>query len=41
METLREEGVPDINASNWVGIFAPTNVPQLIIKKRMMSFKGS
>jgi len=40
-KTLRGEGAADINASNWVGIFVPTNVPQLIIEKRMMSFKGS
>lgn len=32
-KTLREEGVPDIDASNWVGMFAPKNVPKPIIEK--------
>jgi tripartite-type tricarboxylate transporter receptor subunit TctC len=31
--TLREEGVPKIDASNWVGMFAPKNVPEPIIEK--------
>lgn len=32
-KTLQEEGVPDIDASNWVGMFAPKNVPSPIIEK--------
>jgi tripartite-type tricarboxylate transporter receptor subunit TctC len=32
-KTLQEEGVPDIDASNWVGMFAPRNVPKPIIEK--------
>jgi len=31
--TLHEEGVPKINASNWVGMLAPKNVPTPIIEK--------
>jgi tripartite-type tricarboxylate transporter receptor subunit TctC len=31
--TLRDEGVPKIDASNWVGMFAPKNVPKPIIEK--------
>jgi len=33
VETLQEEGVPDIDASNWVGMFAPKTVPKPIIEK--------
>jgi tripartite-type tricarboxylate transporter receptor subunit TctC len=32
-KTLQEEGVPNIDASNWVGMFAPKNVPKPIIEK--------
>jgi tripartite-type tricarboxylate transporter receptor subunit TctC len=32
-KTLQEEGVPDIDASNWVGMFAPKTVPKPIIEK--------
>ena len=32
-KTLHEEGVPDIDASNWVGMFAPKNAPKPIIEK--------
>jgi len=32
-KTLREEGVPKIDASNWVAMFAPKNVPKPIIEK--------
>ncbi len=32
-KTLLEEGVPDIDASNWVGMFAPKTVPKPIIEK--------
>jgi tripartite-type tricarboxylate transporter receptor subunit TctC len=32
-KTLQEEGVADIDASNWVGMFAPKNVPKPIIEK--------
>src|SRR5882672_4418855 len=32
-KTLQEDGVPDIDASNWVGMFAPKNVPKPIIDK--------
>jgi tripartite-type tricarboxylate transporter receptor subunit TctC len=32
-KTLQEEGVPDIDASNWVGMFAPKNVPKPIVEK--------
>jgi tripartite-type tricarboxylate transporter receptor subunit TctC len=32
-KTLQEEGVPDIDASNWVGMFAPKNAPKFIIEK--------
>jgi tripartite-type tricarboxylate transporter receptor subunit TctC len=32
-KTLQEEGVPDIDASNWVGMFAPKNMPKPIIEK--------
>ena len=32
-KTLQEEGVPDIDASNWVGMFAPKNVPGPTIEK--------
>jgi tripartite-type tricarboxylate transporter receptor subunit TctC len=32
-KTLQEEGVPDIDASNWVGMFAPKTVPRPIIEK--------
>jgi len=31
--TLQEEGVPKIDASNWVAMFAPKNVPKPIIEK--------
>ncbi len=31
--TLQEEGVPEIDASNWVGMFAPKNVPRPIVEK--------
>jgi len=31
--TLRDEGVPKIDASNWVGMFAPKNVPKPIVEK--------
>ena len=26
--TLQEQGVPEVDASNWVGMFAPKGVPQ-------------
>jgi len=32
-KTLQEEGVPNIDASNWVGMFAPKSVPRPIIEK--------
>ncbi len=32
-KTLQEEGVPEIDASNWVGMFAPKNVPKTIVGK--------
>jgi tripartite-type tricarboxylate transporter receptor subunit TctC len=32
-KTLQEDGVPDIDASNWVGMFASKNVPKPIIDK--------
>ncbi len=32
-KTLQEEGVPEVDASNWVGMFAPKGVPQPIIEK--------
>jgi tripartite-type tricarboxylate transporter receptor subunit TctC len=32
-KTLQEESVPDIDASNWVGMLAPKNVPTPIIEK--------
>jgi tripartite-type tricarboxylate transporter receptor subunit TctC len=32
-KTLQEEGLPDIDASNWVGMFAPKNVPAPIVGK--------
>ncbi|MDB5841381.1 MAG: transporter substrate-binding protein [Herminiimonas sp.] len=31
--TARENGVPEIDASNWVGLFAPKGVPQPILDK--------
>jgi tripartite-type tricarboxylate transporter receptor subunit TctC len=31
--TLQEQGVPRIDASNWVGMFAPRNVPKPIVEK--------
>jgi tripartite-type tricarboxylate transporter receptor subunit TctC len=31
--TAREQGIPDIDASNWVGLFAPKGVPQPILDK--------
>jgi tripartite-type tricarboxylate transporter receptor subunit TctC len=31
--TLAEEGVADIDASNWVGMFAPKQVPEPIVQK--------
>jgi tripartite-type tricarboxylate transporter receptor subunit TctC len=31
--TLRDEGVLKIDASNWVGMFAPRNVPRPIVEK--------
>jgi tripartite-type tricarboxylate transporter receptor subunit TctC len=31
--TLAEEGVADIDASNWVGMFAPKQVPEQIVEK--------
>jgi len=31
--TLQEEGVPKIDASNWVGMFAPKSVPKSIVEK--------
>jgi len=30
---LRDEGVPKIDASNWVGMFAPKNVPKPIVEE--------
>jgi len=32
-KTLAEEGVPDIDASNWVGMFAAKDVPKPIVEK--------
>jgi tripartite-type tricarboxylate transporter receptor subunit TctC len=32
-KTLQEEGVPDVNASNWVGMFAAKAVPAAILDK--------
>jgi tripartite-type tricarboxylate transporter receptor subunit TctC len=32
-KTLEEEGVPDLNASNWVGMFAAKDVPDSIVEK--------
>ena len=32
-KTLKEEGVPNINASNWVGMFASKQVPTPIVEK--------
>jgi tripartite-type tricarboxylate transporter receptor subunit TctC len=32
-KTLEEEGVPDLNASNWVGMFAAKEVPEPIVVK--------
>jgi tripartite-type tricarboxylate transporter receptor subunit TctC len=32
-KTLEEEGVPDLNASNWVGMFAAKDVPDPIVEK--------
>jgi tripartite-type tricarboxylate transporter receptor subunit TctC len=32
-KTLGEQGVPDIDASNWVGMFAPKQVPEAIVGK--------
>jgi len=32
-KTLKEEGVPNINASNWVGMFASKQVPVPIVEK--------
>jgi tripartite-type tricarboxylate transporter receptor subunit TctC len=32
-KTLQEEGVAEVDASNWVGLFAPKGVPQPIIEK--------
>jgi tripartite-type tricarboxylate transporter receptor subunit TctC len=32
-KTLREEGVPDIDASNWVGMLAPKGVPRPIVER--------
>jgi tripartite-type tricarboxylate transporter receptor subunit TctC len=32
-KTLQEFGVPDVDASNWVGVFAPKGTPQAIIDK--------
>jgi tripartite-type tricarboxylate transporter receptor subunit TctC len=31
--TLREQGVPDVNASNWTALFAPKGTPQPIVDK--------
>ena len=31
--TLQEEGVPDVDASNWTALFAPKGTPQGIIDK--------
>jgi tripartite-type tricarboxylate transporter receptor subunit TctC len=31
--TLREQGVTDVNASNWTALFAPKGTPQAIINK--------
>jgi tripartite-type tricarboxylate transporter receptor subunit TctC len=31
--TIAEEGVPDVDASNWVGMFAPKQIPEAIIEK--------
>jgi tripartite-type tricarboxylate transporter receptor subunit TctC len=31
--TLAEEGVPDVDASNWVGVFAPKEVKKSIVEK--------
>jgi tripartite-type tricarboxylate transporter receptor subunit TctC len=32
-KTLQDEGVPDIDASNWVGMLAAKDVPQAIVEK--------
>jgi tripartite-type tricarboxylate transporter receptor subunit TctC len=32
-KTLQEEGIPRIDASNWVGMFAPRNVPAPVIDR--------
>ena len=32
-KTLQDEGVPDVDASNWVGMFAAKDVPRPIIEK--------
>jgi tripartite-type tricarboxylate transporter receptor subunit TctC len=31
--TAQEAGIPELDASNWVGLFAPKGVPQAIIEK--------
>jgi tripartite-type tricarboxylate transporter receptor subunit TctC len=31
--TLQEQGVPDVNASNWTALFAPKGTPQAIVDK--------
>jgi tripartite-type tricarboxylate transporter receptor subunit TctC len=31
--TLREQGIPEVNASNWTAIFAPKGTPQPVIDK--------
>jgi tripartite-type tricarboxylate transporter receptor subunit TctC len=31
--TAREQGVPELDASNWVGLFAPKGVPQPVLNK--------
>jgi len=32
-KTLRQLGIPDVDASNWVGMFAPKGTPQPIVDK--------
>src|SRR5262249_61814877 len=32
-KTLQQLGIPDVDASNWVGMFAPKGTPQPIVDK--------
>jgi tripartite-type tricarboxylate transporter receptor subunit TctC len=40
-KTLQQLGVPEVDASNWVGMFAPKGTPQPIVDKLNTAFRES